>query len=100
MLSRVQLFVAPWAVAYQVPLSMKFSRQEYLSGLSFPTPGALPDPEIKSTSLVSLTSPALVSRFFTTRITWKAIIIYKFVLRVQERRKKIRTDVSNPRFCL
>ena len=55
--------MAPWAVAYQVPLSMKFSRQEYLSGLSFPTPGALPDPGIKPESLES---PALASRLFTT----------------------------------
>lgn len=61
MLSRVQLFVAPWAVAYQVPLSMKFSRQEYLSGLSFPTPGALPDPGIKPLSLVQVDSLPLAS---------------------------------------
>ena len=96
-LSRVQLFVAPWAVAHQAPLSMEFSRQEYWSGLSFPTPGDLPDPGIKP---LSLASPALAGGFFITHTTWKAIIIYKLVLRVQERRKKIRTDVSNPRFCL
>ena len=35
----VQLFVTPWAVDHQTPLSMEFSRQEYLSGLSFPPPG-------------------------------------------------------------
>ena len=63
MLSRVQLFVAPWAVAYQVPLSMKFSRQEYWNGLSFPSPGDLLDPGIKPVSLVS---PALAGGFFTT----------------------------------
>ena len=50
-------------VAHQTPLSMKFSRQEYCSGLPFPTPGDLPDPGIKPTSLVS---PALAGRFFTT----------------------------------
>ena len=42
-LSRVQLFATPWTVAYQAPLSMEFSRQEYWSGLPFPSPGDLPD---------------------------------------------------------
>ena len=46
LLSRVRLFATPWTVAYQVPLSMGFSRQEYWSGLPFPSP-ALPDPGIK-----------------------------------------------------
>ena len=63
MLSLVQLFVMLWAVACQVPLSMGFSRQEYWSGLSPPTPGNLPHPGIE---LTSLASPALVSGFFTT----------------------------------
>ena len=43
-LSHVQLFATPWTVAYQAPLSMGFSRQEYWSGLSFPSLGDLPDP--------------------------------------------------------
>ena len=38
-LSRVRLFVTPWTVAHQAPLSVGFSRQEYWSGLLFPTPG-------------------------------------------------------------
>ena len=46
-LSRVRLFSASWTVAYQAPLSMGFSRQEYWSGLPFPSPGDLPDPEIE-----------------------------------------------------
>ena len=46
-LSRVRLFATPWTVAYQTPLSMGFSRQEYWSGLPFPSPGHLPDPGIK-----------------------------------------------------
>ena len=37
-LSHVQLFVTPWTVAHQAPLSMEFSRQECWSGLPFPTP--------------------------------------------------------------
>ena len=50
MLSCVQLFVTPGTVAHQAPLSMGFSGQEYWSGLPFPSPGDLPDPEIKSRS--------------------------------------------------
>ena len=46
LLSRVRLFVTPWPVAYQAPLSVGFSRQEYWSGLPFPSPGDLPDPGI------------------------------------------------------
>ena len=46
-LSRVRLFVTPWTVAYQDPLSMGFFRQEYWNGLLFPTLGDLPDPELK-----------------------------------------------------
>ena len=49
-LSRVRLFVTSWTVAYQAPLSMGFSRQEYWSGLPFPSPGALPNPGIKPQS--------------------------------------------------
>ena len=50
----------PWTIAYQAPLSMGFSSQEYWSGLPFPPPGDLPDSGIKSSS------PALAGRFFTT----------------------------------
>ena len=49
-LSRVRLFVTPWTVAHQAPLSMGFSRQEYWSGLLFPSPGDLPDPGIEPRS--------------------------------------------------
>ena len=48
--SHVLLFATPWAVAYQAPPSMEFSRQEYWSGLLFPSPGDLPDPGIKPRS--------------------------------------------------
>ena len=50
-LSPVRLFVTPWTVAYQALPSMGFSRQEYWSGLPFPSPGDLPDPGIKPGSL-------------------------------------------------
>ena len=59
----VQLFVTPWTVACQAPLSTEFSRQEYYSGLPFPPPGDLPYPGIKPSPLES---PALAGRFFTT----------------------------------
>ena len=47
LLSRVQLLATPWTVVHQAPPSMEFSRQEYWSGLPFPSPGDLPDPGIK-----------------------------------------------------
>ena len=46
----VQLFVTPWTVAHQGPLSMEFSRQEYWSRLPFPSPGDLPNPGIEPAS--------------------------------------------------
>ena len=70
--SSVCLFVTLWTVAWQPPLSMGFSRQEYWSGVSCPPPGDLPHPGAES---VSLTSPALAGRFFTTSNTWEAHLI-------------------------
>ena len=64
--SRVRLFATPWTVAYQGPLSMGFSRQEYWSGLPFPSPGDLPDPGIKPTALMSV---SLAGGVFTTSAT-------------------------------
>ena len=55
-----------WTIDYQGPLSMGFVRQEYWSGLPFPSPGDLPDPGIKPGS------PALAGRFFTTEPPGKA----------------------------
>ena len=52
LLSHVWLFASPWTVPYQAPPSMGFSRQEYGSGLPFPSPGNLPDPWIKPMSPV------------------------------------------------
>ena len=60
MLNCVLLFVTLWTVASQAPLSMGFFRQEYWSGLPFPSAGNLPHQGIKPRS------PALASRFFTT----------------------------------
>ena len=67
----VQLFVTPWTVAGQTPLSMAFSRQEDWSGLPFPTPRDIPNPGLEPTST---DSPVLASGFFTTSVTWEASI--------------------------
>ena len=61
-LSCLWLFVTPWTVACQAPLSVEFSRQEYWRGLPFPILGDLSCPGIK---LASPVSPALASGFFT-----------------------------------
>ena len=50
LLSHVHFFVIPWTVAHQAHLSMEFSRQEYWSGLPFPSPVDLPDPGIEPRS--------------------------------------------------
>ena len=63
MLSCVLLFATPWTIVHQASLSMEFSRQENWSGLSFPSPWDLPNPDIEPASLVSST---LASGFFTT----------------------------------
>ena len=57
--------VTPWAAAHQAPLSMGLPRQEYWSGLPFPSPGDFSDPEIKAAF------PALPRRFFTTEPSGK-----------------------------
>ena len=68
--SCVRLFTTLWTVAHQAPLSMGFCRQEEWSGLPCPPPGDLPDPGIE---LMSLKSPALAGRFFSTSATWEAL---------------------------
>ena len=59
-LSHVRLFATPWTVAHQVPPSMGFFRQEYWSGLPFPSPGDLPKPGIEPRS-PALQADALTS---------------------------------------
>ena len=72
-LSCVQLFLNPWTVAHQAPLSVDFSRQECRSGFPFPTLGYLPDQRIEPLSLSSLT---LAGRFFTTSTTLESPTYY------------------------
>ena len=63
-LSHVQLFATPWTAAYQAPLSVGFSKQEYWSGLPFPSPEHFPDPGIQPGS------PALQANALTTAFYW------------------------------
>ena len=63
-------FVTPWTAALQAPLSMEFTRQEYWSGLPFPSPGNLPDPGIEPVS------SALAGRFFTAEPLGSPYIVY------------------------
>ena len=94
----------PWSVAHQAPLSMKFSRREYWSGLSFPPTGDLSNPGIKLTSSVS---PVLVSRFFNTELPGKPCFNYETVVnkkkeerkgeKQEERRRRKREDKQGVR---
>ena len=78
LLSRVRLFATPCIVACQAPLSKGFSRQEYWSGLPFPSPGDLLDPGIQPMF------PAFAGRFFTTEPLGKPHTVYQdsFLLKV------------------
>ena len=67
--SYVLFFAILWTIACQGPLSMGFSRQECWSGLPRPPPADLPNPVSEPMSLLT---PALVGRFFTTSAAWEA----------------------------
>ena len=64
----VWLFLTPWIVVCQAPLSMGLSRQEHWGGLPFPSPADFPNPGIEPIT------PALVGRFFTTELPGKPIL--------------------------
>ena len=64
--------MTPWTVAHQTPLSVGFYRQEYWSGLPFPSSGGLFDPGIELTSPVA---PELAGRFFATEPPGKPILL-------------------------
>ena len=66
----VRFFVTLWTITHQAPLSVGFSRQQYWSGLPFPSPRDLPDPGMETKSLVS---PWLAGRFFTISAMWEYI---------------------------
>ena len=70
-LSHVQPFATPWTVAYQAPPSMVFSRQEYWSGLPFPSRGDIPDPGIEPGS------PVFQADALTSEPPGKPKLLYK-----------------------
>ena len=75
-LSCVRLFATPCTVAHQAPPSMEFSRQEYWSGLPFPSPGDLPNPGIEPRS-PPLQADALTSAY----LKLKKILILHFSIK-------------------
>ena len=90
--SCVQLIVTPWTVAHQAPLCMGFSRQEYWSGLPFPTSGHLPNPEIRPASLMS---PALAGGFFTIVLPGKPLLYDVLVSNVNPISLRSRLDICD-----
>ena len=79
MLSHIRLFVTPWTIAHQAPLSVELSRQEYWTRFPFPTPGDLPDSGIKPTTLAS---PALADESFTIvppENSYVCICVYMYI---------------------
>ena len=83
MLSHVRLFVTPWTVSCQAPLSTENFGQEYWCGLPFPPPGDLPNPGIEPMSLASL---ALAGRFFTTAPPGKPAMEYQSAIKKKKKR--------------
>ena len=89
-LSCVLLFVTPWTVAYQAPLSMEFSRQQCWSGLPFPSLGDLPNPGIKPGS------PALHADTLPSEPPGKPKIVYRLT-ESEKRSRSIVSDSLRPR---
>ena len=87
--SRVQLFATLWTVAHQAPLFMGVSRQEYWSGLPFPSPGILSHPGIEP---VSLGSPTCAGSFFTTSTTWEC----QNYISINQNKNENRKQQDNP----
>ena len=81
----VQLFDTSWTVAHQAPLSMGFSRQEYWSGLPFPSPGDLPDPGVEPML------PALAGRFLPLSRQGSPVVTAHMELNVYAMYKEINT---------
>ena len=89
--SHVWFFETLWTVACQAPMSMGFSRQEYWSGLSFPSPGDLPDTRIEPTSLMSL-----AGRFFTSLPPGKPLLlntVHLLIVLEKEKSHRARTFI-------
>ena len=85
----VKLFATPWAVAFQAPLSMGFSRQEYWSGLPFPPSGDLPNPGIEPRS------PALQVDSLTLTLWGSPMYICAFYIEVVRIFSSLRNPLRN-----
>ena len=90
LISYVQLFVTPWTVAHQASLSMGFSRQEYWSGLPFPSPGDLPNPGTEPAS------PALAGGVFTI---WATREVQNLRNLKKQKRTLLHTSLSYKHRC-
>ena len=88
-LSRVRLFETLWTVARQAPLSMGFSRQEYWSGLPFPSPRVLPNPGIEPGS------PALQADALSSEPPGKPDITYKWNLKYGTNELIYKTEIES-----
>ena len=93
-LSHVWLFAAQCTVTRQAPLPVELSRQEYWSGVPFPTPGDLPEPRIVT---LSLASPPLASRFSTTGTIWTSKV--RYCLLMSESEVQVVVTQSCPTLC-
>ena len=77
--------VTPWTVAYQAPPSMEFSRQEYWSGLPFPSAGNLPNPGIKPTSLtLQVILYQLIHQESPRKLEWVGYPFFQHIFLTQE----------------
>ena len=89
-------FVTLWIVTCQAPLSMEFSRQEYWSGLPFPSSGDVPNPGMDPAS------PAPPGRFFTTEVMGSpagSVMLHHLLATRQPRKTNKQTKRNNTNFC-
>ena len=91
-LIRVRLLATPWTIAYQAPPSMGFSRQEYWSGLPFPSPGDLPDPGIE------LRSPAFQADVLTSEPSISKVLYIYEGFPHSSAGKESTSNAGDPRF--
>ena len=82
--SCVQLSVTLWIIALQALLSMGFAKQEYWSGLPFPSPGDLPDPDIEPVSPVWQGDSLLLSHLVNININYQKEVLSKTFLMPQQ----------------
>ena len=91
-LSRVRLFATPWTIAHQAPPSTEFSREEYWRGLSFPSPGDLPDPGIEPRS------PALQADTLPSEPQGKYRVIHSFLQSEDRKKQCLRVETPKQRW--